>query len=80
MLESGEGIVMNKSLAVQYSKLSADQGNAAAQYIYGYMLDRGEGISMNKSLAVIILNYLLIKALQQVNAIMVICFQKVKVF
>jgi TPR repeat protein len=52
MLARGEGISMNKSLAVHYYKLSADQGFAAAQYNYGFMLARGEGISMNKSLAV----------------------------
>jgi TPR repeat protein len=30
MLARGEGILMNKSLAVHYYKLSADQGYAAA--------------------------------------------------
>jgi TPR repeat protein len=48
----GEGISVNKSLAVQYYKLSADQDKADGQLNYGFMLDSGEGISMNKSLAV----------------------------
>jgi TPR repeat protein len=42
---------MNKSLAAHYYKLSADQGNARAQFNYGFMLLHGDGISMNKSLA-----------------------------
>jgi TPR repeat protein len=52
MLSQGEDILMNKSLAVHYFKLSADQGNASAQCHYGFMLARGEGISMTESLAV----------------------------
>jgi hypothetical protein len=31
--------------------LSADQGNAFAQMIYGVMLDGGDGIDVNKPLA-----------------------------
>jgi TPR repeat protein len=42
---------MNKSLAAHNFQLSADQGNALAQFNYGVMLVNGEGIWMNKSLA-----------------------------
>jgi hypothetical protein len=42
---------MNKSHGAHYFKLSADQGDAAAQFNYGVMLFWGDGISMNKSLA-----------------------------
>jgi TPR repeat protein len=42
---------MNKSLAVHYFKLSADQGNSYGQLCYGARLACGDGISMNKSLA-----------------------------
>jgi TPR repeat protein len=45
-------ILMNKSLAVHYFKLSADQGIAEAQYICRLTLATCEGISMNKSLAI----------------------------
>jgi TPR repeat protein len=41
---------MNKSLAVHCFELSADQGDAEAQFYYGLMLAEGEGIFMNKSL------------------------------
>jgi TPR repeat protein len=61
------GFCKNKSLAVHYYKLSADQGNAEAQFYYGFMLRRGEGISMKNHLQFIILNYQLIKALQKLN-------------
>jgi hypothetical protein len=43
---------MDKSLAAHYYKLSADQGNAAAQCHYWFLLYTGDGIAMDKSLAV----------------------------
>jgi TPR repeat protein len=52
MLEKDEGISTNKSLAVHYYKLSADQGFAKAQFHEGFMLAKAEGISMNRSFAV----------------------------
>jgi TPR repeat protein len=51
MLYTGDGIVMSKSLAAYYFKLSADQGDAQSQSAYGMMLRDGDGIVMNKSLA-----------------------------
>jgi TPR repeat protein len=44
LLTRGEGISMNKSLAVHYHRLSADQGDAQTQFNYGLMRTRGEGI------------------------------------
>jgi TPR repeat protein len=38
MLLKGEGIPMNKSLAVHYLKLAADQRCAPAQLAYGVMI------------------------------------------
>jgi TPR repeat protein len=51
MLNNGDGILINKSLAAHYYRLSADQGIAVAQFNYGLMLNNGDGISINKSLA-----------------------------
>jgi TPR repeat protein len=48
MLESREGISMNKSLAADYYQLSADQGDTRTHFRYGFMLENGEGILMNK--------------------------------
>jgi TPR repeat protein len=42
---------MDKSLAVHYYKLSADQGHPYAQFNYAVLLDTGDGIAMDKSLA-----------------------------
>jgi TPR repeat protein len=42
---------MNNSTAVEYFKLSADQGNGDAQNNYGLCLCAGERIALNKSLA-----------------------------
>jgi TPR repeat protein len=52
MLAYGDSISMDKSLTAHYYKLSADQGDAKAQFAYGLMLAEGDGIAMNKSLAV----------------------------
>jgi TPR repeat protein len=52
MLLKGEGVLMNRSLALHYFQSSADQGNAPAQFAYGLILSPGEGILMNKSLAI----------------------------
>jgi TPR repeat protein len=38
MLAQGEGLSMNKSLAVRYFKLSADQGLVEAEFNYSIML------------------------------------------
>jgi TPR repeat protein len=42
---------MNKSLAADYFRLSADQGNAEGQFAYGKSLSNGDGVVMDKSLA-----------------------------
>jgi TPR repeat protein len=42
---------MNKSLAIHYFKLAADQGDSFGQWDYGVCLAQGKGIPMNKSLA-----------------------------
>jgi TPR repeat protein len=47
LLHNGEGISKNVHLAAKYYKLSADQGNADAQYAYGLLLKNGEGVSKN---------------------------------
>jgi TPR repeat protein len=46
-----DGISRNKEHAVHYFTLSADQGNAIAQFDYDVMLVGGDGILVNKSLA-----------------------------
>jgi TPR repeat protein len=43
---------MNKSMAALYFKLSADQGDAAAQHSYAACLLEGDGVTMNRSAAV----------------------------
>jgi TPR repeat protein len=50
-INQGSGIPMNKSLAAHYSKCSANQGDARAQFCYAVMLDHGEHIPMNQPLA-----------------------------
>jgi TPR repeat protein len=51
LLFSGEGIGEEKSAAVHYFKLSADQGNVEAQREYGVRVARGDGIEMDKAQA-----------------------------
>jgi hypothetical protein len=46
-----EGIPMNKSIEAHCFKLSADQGNALAQFNYEVLVTSGDGVPMNKSLA-----------------------------
>jgi TPR repeat protein len=47
MHHSGEGILMNKSLAVHYYKLSVDQGFVMMQWVYANCLLSGIGIEAN---------------------------------
>ena len=42
-LEHGRGVLQNYEEAARYYKLSADQGNADAQYQYGFCLKEGRG-------------------------------------
>ncbi|MDR2787075.1 MAG: sel1 repeat family protein, partial [Candidatus Accumulibacter sp.] len=51
LLENGEGMPIDKSLAAHYYKLAADQGYAAAQCNYSFLLFNGDGIPMDKALA-----------------------------
>jgi TPR repeat protein len=44
-------VEIGESLAAHYFKLSADQGNADAQYSYGIAFAIGQGIGIDKSLA-----------------------------
>jgi TPR repeat protein len=39
---------MDKAEAVHYLKLSADQGNADAQFRYGLQLAKGEGVGRDR--------------------------------
>jgi TPR repeat protein len=39
-------------MILRYVRLTAEQGNAHAQFYHGIMLSRGEGISINKTFAV----------------------------
>jgi TPR repeat protein len=80
-LVCGDGISINKSLAVHYFKLSADHGNADSHFNYGLVLAHGDGILMNKSLAV---HYFKLSAdqggMHMVNSCMVTCLRKVMKF
>lgn len=51
LLENGDGIRWEKSLAGHYFKLSVDQRNAAPQFRYGVLLNSVDGIDQDKSLA-----------------------------
>jgi hypothetical protein len=51
ILVQGDGIAVNKSLAVHYLEMSANQGQTHAQIVLGQMLFRGDGIEVNKSRA-----------------------------
>jgi TPR repeat protein len=51
LIESGDGIPIDKSLAAHYFKLAADQGYAAAQTNYRTLLEDGDGIPIDRSLA-----------------------------
>jgi TPR repeat protein len=48
LLATGDGISMDKSLAVHYYKLSADKGKAFVQFHSGRSFAPGDGISMNQ--------------------------------
>jgi TPR repeat protein len=52
MLQLGDGIVANKSLAAHYDKFAADRGHKLAQFNVSAILSSGDGIMANKSLAV----------------------------
>jgi TPR repeat protein len=67
MLSQSEGILMNKSLAVDYYKLSVDLGNATTRSCYGFLLDNDEGISMNKSILYIVENMVSFQRLLQLH-------------
>jgi TPR repeat protein len=51
-LQNGLGIERNAEEAVKYYKLSADQGDADAQFNYGHCLQNGLGIETNVEEAV----------------------------
>lgn len=50
--DEGEGVAQNDTLAVYWSRKSAEQGNAGAQYNLGTMYGNGEGVEQNDTLAV----------------------------
>jgi TPR repeat protein len=50
-LDFSTSVHIDKSHAVHYSKLSADQSYAKAQFNYGVMFKNGDGIPIDKSLA-----------------------------
>ena len=52
MLETGDGVEVNKSEAVKYFKMSADKGYNWAMNNYANKLFYGEGIAVNKSEAI----------------------------
>jgi hypothetical protein len=47
LLYRGEGVLVNKSLAAHYFKLSADQNDGEAQYMYAVCLLEGQGVQKN---------------------------------
>jgi hypothetical protein len=71
MLSRSDGILINKSLAAHYLKMSADQDNAEAQYTCGVMLDWVMVIRWTTPLLLYIVNCPPIKAILLLNSIMV---------
>jgi TPR repeat protein len=47
----GEGILINKSPAAYYFKLSADQRDGIGQFSHGVLIAIGQGVPINKSFA-----------------------------
>jgi len=52
MYDKGKGVTQDYKTAVKWYKLSAEQGDASAQYNLGVMYDEGEGVPQDYKTAV----------------------------
>ena len=47
MYEYGEGVTQDSRTAIYWYKQAADQGEAGAQYLLGYLYEAGQGVRQN---------------------------------
>ena len=47
MYDEGQGVVQDYAAAVSWYRKAADQGNAGAQTLLGYMYDNGQGVALD---------------------------------